>query len=107
MVEEKNGTVYVCSYCDREYDSYDDAEECSRDCVSEMRNEPIRKHKESTFNCEYCEEEYPTYSDAADCEQRHEKRKDKYYDTVMHERSIAELRVASQHPSQYKISRFF
>jgi hypothetical protein len=103
MVKEKHIVKYECPYCGKEYDGYDDAYECARECCEP--DEPIEHNAIDTYTCEYCNNEYNNFKEAQECEEKHIEKEDKYYNEYSRIESFKNLKEAANFKGQTKLIR--
>lgn len=89
---------YECPYCGEEYNDYDDAKECARDCVQVDDPDEL-----DYIQCEMCNECYKQSYKAIECEESHEKKKDKHYCKYIDNKKRELLDKAASHPKQTKL----
>ena len=94
MIEYKTKKLWKCPYCNKEFDTHEDALECSQECAD--IEYPIEDNKTFAI-CGYCGDEFDDESEAEDCEQNHIENKDRFY-------SKYALKIASQNPNQLKLN---
>ena len=100
MVKEDYYIVWICPYCDREYDEECDARYCANNCAD---IESPEEKEVGKFTCEYCNEIYEEYDDAFACEEAHIKNEDIHHINFEAARSFDKLKEAAEHPFQTRI----
>jgi hypothetical protein len=98
IIEEK---VWMCPYCDKEYNNEADAEECATECCD--IDSPIEDTR-TTFKCEMCKKIFNENDDAEECEEEHTEDKDRFYKNYEKNIDLARLEQIANHPNQSKLS---
>lgn len=93
MVEYKKQEFWKCTYCNKEYDKWEDAVECATECAD--IDYPEEDYRYLNI-CEYCKKEFEDEEDAEKCEEEHKEKQDKFYNLIA-------LKRASEHPTQTKL----
>ena len=93
MVEYEETPIWNCPYCNKEYESLDDAMECATECAD---IEYSSEDSKTIFICGYCKKKFEDEEEAEGCEENHKERRDEFYSKV-------ELKKASEHPAQKRL----
>lgn len=91
-------TAFKCPYCSRQYESFDDAESCARECVDVQS--PIQCN---LFACEICKKVFKKDTDASACELHHEDCDDLFYQQYLLKKNFELLAKAANAPGQAKL----
>ena len=70
--------IYKCPYCGKEYDNYDDAEDCADECHEIEDPICLQEGSEGLWGCDICKQQFDSEEDALDCETRHKEANDLY-----------------------------
>ena len=99
-MKEETETIWLCPYCDKEYESYDLALDCAKDCVD--IEEPEEKDV-TTYICELCNSKSLDEEEIEQCEKRHKDRNDVIYQKHLEKQQDDYLLKIGNHPSQTKL----
>ena len=103
MVIQENSEGWQCSYCNKEYESYDDAYDCIKECLMINVDEPIKYNGSNEWICEYCNKIHSNKLFAILCEEKHLDDQDIYYQNkIQHENRVI-LNLAATHSSQQRL----
>ena len=97
MVRIETKTIWICPYCESEYDTEDRAFDCAQSCVDIDR--PEEKTTEIYF-CEMCDKQYEEENDAEECEENHVETNDRAYQLQHHKDDMQRLYVAGTQQNQ-------
>lgn len=95
MVIYKEIDIFRCPYCSREYKTLDESQTCAEECANIDSPEEDTK---TIYICEYCKKEFEEEYKAESCEKLHRENRDELYSKV-------ELKKASEHPNQLKLTK--
>jgi len=93
MVDYIEKSFWKCPYCEKEYDTWEDALECAEECA----DIDYPKEDKKTFAvCEFCKKEYEDDEEAEGCEEHHAEEQDDFFTKF-------QLKKAGEHPQQEKL----
>lgn len=101
MTTSKTLGLWKCPYCDKEYETHRQAQDCATECAHVEY--PIETSREE-YSCEGCRKVFDDESDAEDCEEKHLSDEfDPFHDKVRIIVNRKRLQRAAEHPAQMKI----
>lgn len=99
MTIEITRHVFICPYCEKEYETYDQAEDCALDCADieypDMDGKDVWEYK-----CSLCGKVYDDEFDAEECEREDMEDNPELAEKMESIRSRERLKLAAEHPGQ-------
>jgi len=106
VIKNNNNIKYRCPYCNRDYCSYEEADECAKDCVFLEYEKPYEVTAKASYICKYCNKQHKTMYDAEYCENKHIEYDDFFYEEFVRNEKMQRLKNAANHPDQVKLINY-